>query len=227
MSKLIASAEVSARAAEAAHFTSVPAFDPRRRNAPLAQRSGVVRHRPVGGHAKRAIDVALVLLALLLLAPMFLLVALLLRVNLGWSILVAERNVGFGGRIFTAYTFRTSSPHGARELSGDPIIPTCLAFLRHSGVDRLPQLFNILSGDMSFVGPRPVTLGEINREGHCAPDYFAARPGLVGLRRLDRVAINCSRRSGALNRYYVRHWSVWLDLALLASAVASVGNLAD
>ena len=210
--------------AQAAPLTSAPVFDSSRANAPPAQPGGVVWNRPVGGHVKRAIDVAIALLALVLLAPMFLLVAVLLRVSLGRPILVAERHIGFAGHIFTAYTFRTSPIRRARELSGDPTIATCLAFLRDSGVDRLPQLLGILRGDMSFVGPRPVALDEFGRCGYCAPDYFAARPGLVGLRRVDAVGISGSRRRAALDRYYARQWSVWLDFALLASAGASIRN---
>ena len=222
MSKMIVSGDISAQAAP---LTSVPPFDSRRANAPRTQPGGVGWHRPVGGHVKRAIDVALALLALVLLAPMFLLVAVLLRVSLGRSILVAERHIGFAGHIFKAYTFRTSPIRRARELSGDPTNATCLAFLRDSGVDRLPRLLGILRGDMSFVGPRPVALDEFGRCGHCAPDYFAARPGLVGLRRVDEVG--GSRRRAALDHYYARQWSVWLDFALLASAVASLRNLSN
>ena len=211
--------------AQAAPLTSAPVFDSSRANAPPAQPGGVVWNRPVGGHVKRAIDVALALLAFVLLAPMFLLVAVLLRVSLGRPILVAERHIGFAGHIFTACTFRTSPISHARELSGDHA--TCLVFLRDSGVDRLPQLLGILRGDMSFVGPRPVALDEFGRCGYCAPDYFAARPGLVGLRRVDAVGISGSRRRAALDRYYARRWSVWLDFALLASAVASLRNLSN
>ena len=177
------------------------------------------RHRPVGGHVKRAIDVALALTALMFLAPLFVLVAILLRVGLGRSILVAERHLGFAGKVFTTYTFRTL-PIGR---AGDAAIAACLAFLRDSQIDRLPKLFSILRGDMSFVGPRPVTLDAFDRRGYFGQDYLLAKPGLVGLRLSDRSGtFDDARRAAALDRYYVRRWSVWLDLALLAKSVAAV-----
>ena len=190
-------------------------------SAPRAQPPGDVgRQRPAGGHVKRAIDVVLALLALVLLAPMFLLVAVLLRVGLGQPILVAERLVGFAGQVFTAYTFRTSSIHRERKLADDPTTANWLAFLRDSGVERLPLLLSIVRGHMSFVGPRPVALDELDRRGRFG--YFAARPGLVGLRRADRAGRWNYRKCAALDRYYVRRWSVWLDLALLADTVVTI-----
>jgi exopolysaccharide production protein ExoY len=173
------------------------------------------RHRPVGGHVKRAIDVALALTALMVLAPLFVLVALLLRVVLGRSVLVAERHIGFAGKVFTTYTFGTS-PIG----NTGPVVAACLATLRDSQIDRLPQLLSILRGDLSFVGPRPVTLDVFARHGSFAPDYLLAKPGLVGLRPSHRSGMCAyAKRAPALDRYYVRRWSLWLDLALLAKSV--------
>ncbi len=131
------------------------------------------RHRPVGGHVKRAIDVALALTALMVLAPLFVLVAILLRVGLGRSILVAERHLGFAGKVFTTYTFRTLPVGGA----GDRAIAACLTALRASQIDRLPKLFSILRGDMSFVGPRPVTLDAFDRRRYFGQDYLLANLG--------------------------------------------------
>ena len=225
MSKTNASAGRFAHATEATPFRHAPAFDPHKSQAPPAQPCGVRQQLPVGGYVKRAIDVALALLALVVLTPMFVLVAVLLRVGLGRPILIAEQHIGFAGQVFTAYAFRTSPIYRARELASNPTIATCLASLRDSELDRLPQLLSILRGDMSFVGPRPVTLGKFNRRGQCAPDYFAARPGLVGLRRADRSGKLGYRRRAALERYYARRWSVWLDLVLLANTVAEVRDL--
>ena len=224
MSKMDASAGRFAHAAEAAPFRRAPAFDPHKTNAPPAQLGGVRRHLPVGGYVKRAIDIALALLALVVLAPMFVLVAVLLRVGLGRPILVAEQHIGFAGRVFTAYTFRTSPIHQACEVASNPTIATCLASLRYSELDWLPLLLTVVRGDMSFVGPRPVTFDEFDRGGHCGPDYFTARPGLVGLHLADRSGKFGDKRRAALDRYYVRRWSVGLDLAILGSAVVAVFN---
>ena len=128
----------------------------------------------LGAEFSASIDIVLATMALLALAPMFLLIAAFLRAGLGRSVLAAEEHVGFGGRAFTAYTFRTSPNDGARNLSDEPTLATCVSsVLRNSGLDRLPQLISILRGDMSFVGPRPIRL---DSSDHARPDYFAARP---------------------------------------------------
>src|ERR1700730_7942348 len=89
-------------------FRSVPEFDLHKTNVSRAQLGGIRRDQPVGGHVKRAIDVTFSLIALMVLAPMFALVAALVRAGLGRPILVAEHHIGFAGQVFTTYTFRTS-----------------------------------------------------------------------------------------------------------------------
>ena len=210
MSKTKASASIIAYSADATPRSSTSRFA-------LFKTHVLPRHRPVGGHVKRAIDVALALTALMVFAPLFVLFALLLRVILGRSVFVAERHIGFAGKVFTTYTFGTS-PIG----NTGPAVAACLATLRDSRIDRLPRLLSILRGDMSFVGPRPVTLDAFDRHGYFAPDYLLAKPGLVGLRPSDRWGMcDYAKRAPALDRYYVRRWSVWLDLALLAKSVVT------
>jgi exopolysaccharide production protein ExoY len=217
MNKTKASASMIAHGADAASRSSTSRID-------LSKTHVLPRRGPVGGHVKRAIDVALALTALIFLAPLFVLVAILLRVGLGRSVLVAERHIGFAGKVFTTYTFRTS-PIGR---AGDPAIAACLATLRDSQIDRLPKLLSILRGDMSFVGPRPVTLDAFDRRGYFGQDYLSAKPGLIGLRPSDRSnTFDYARRAAALDRFYVRRWSVLLDLALLAKSVAVVRDIND
>lgn len=188
-------------------------------------RSNTSRDRPVGGLAKRAIDVALAATALVLLAPMFVLIAALLYVGFGRPVFVAQQRIGFAGRRFTAYMFRTMPNDGVRNLADEPALTTCLvSVLRDSGLDRLPQLLSILRGDMSFVGPRPISL---DRSGHGRPDYFAARPGLIGMYRTDRFGCLGDRRRAAMDRHYARRWTIWLDLAVLAGSLASVHRPKD
>ena len=198
-------------AARGAHTDALRgAVDLRKKNTP--------RDWPVDGLAKRAIDIALAAIALVLLGPMFLLIVALLHIALGRRIFVAQQRIGFAGQRFTAYLFRTSPNDGVRNLTGEPLLTTCLvSSLRDSGLDRLPQLVSILRGDMSFVGPRPV---EVDHRRLYGPDYFAARPGLFGMRQLDRSGHLGDRRLGAHDRYYVRQWSIWLDLAVLARSFA-------
>jgi exopolysaccharide production protein ExoY len=217
MSRTKVSASIVAYGADAAPSSSTSRFA-------LSKTHVLPRHRPVGGHGKRAIDVTLALIALIVLAPLFGLVTILLRVVLGRLVLVAERHIGFAGKVFTTYRFRTS-PIGH---TGDPAVTACLAPLRDAQIDRLPQLLSILRGDMSFVGPRSVTLDVFGRHGNFAPDYLLAKPGLVGLRPADRSGrFDYARRAAALDRYYVRRWSVWLDLALLTKSVVAVRDIND
>jgi exopolysaccharide production protein ExoY len=178
------------------------------------------RGRPVGGLAKRATDVALAATALVLLSPMLVLIAALLYLGFGRPVLVAQQRIGFAGRRFTAYVFRTTTNDGVWNLAGETTLTTCLAsLLRDSGLDRLPQLVSIVRGDMSFVGPRPISL---DRSGHVRPHYFAARPGLTDLSRTDRFGRLGYRRRAAMDRYYVRRWTIWLDLVVLGGSLASV-----
>jgi exopolysaccharide production protein ExoY len=204
------------RAYVVAQHTDTDAFsdpgDLRRRNS--------FRDRPVGGLAKRATDVALATLALVLLAPMLVLIAALLYVGFGRTVLVAQQRIGFAGRRFTAYVFRTTPNDGVWNLAGEPTLTACLvSLLRDSGLDRLPQLVSIVRGDMSFVGPRPISL---DRSGHVHPDYFLARPGLTGMCRTDRFGRLGYLKRAAMDRYYVRRWTMWLDLVVLAGSLASV-----
>ena len=107
MSEMRDSAGTGAPSLETAAYGSAPWFDPNTTNGSFRRLGGARRHRPVGGHVKRAFDVVLALVTLMLLAPMFVLVAALLRVCLGRPVVVSERYVGFAGQVFTAYTFRT------------------------------------------------------------------------------------------------------------------------
>ena len=153
-------------------------------------------------------DITLALTTLVLLAPMLLIVAAMLRVVIGRPIISEQKLVGFGGEVFTAYQFRT--------ISEDEKIGTCLGT---RGLDKLPRLFNILRGDMSFVGPQPLTVEEHNRGLACT--YFLARPGLIGLQHTQNARDLNGFKRAALDRHYVRRWSLGLDLILLIKGAAA------
>jgi lipopolysaccharide/colanic/teichoic acid biosynthesis glycosyltransferase len=160
---------------------------------------------------KRAIDVALAAALLVLLAPLFLLIAAVLHIGLARSVFTPQQRIGFAGQRFTSYVFSNSPNNG--EGNGEPWLATCVvSTLCNSGLDRLPELISILRGDMSFVGPRPVEAG---RPGSQRADHFTARPGLIGLCRSGRHDRLDGRRRAAMDRYYIRHWTIWLDLAVL------------
>jgi exopolysaccharide production protein ExoY len=172
---------------------------------------------PVGGHVKRATDIALAATALVLLAPVSLLIAALLHIGLGRPVFTAQQRIGFAGRRFTAYMFSTLPNVGVRSQAGQSPLARCAVnVLRGSGLDRLPELVSILRGDMSFVGPRPVQVGQ---PGPHRPHYFAARPGLIGVYPTYRFGPMEARGRAAMDRYYVRRWTIWLDLAVLARSL--------
>jgi exopolysaccharide production protein ExoY len=198
--------------------------------------------RPVGGSAKRIVDVTLAACALIVLAPMLVFLALLIRAVTGSSPVFAHERVGFGGRSFRCYKFRTmrleaeeilkqhlaANPEAAdewqrtRKLMNDPRINCLGNVLRKSSIDELPQLFNVLKGDMSLVGPRPVVSAEIELYGRRAEQYLAARPGVTGLWQISgRSRVKYSTRV-AMDCHYVRSWSIWRDAAILIKTIPAV-----
>ena len=181
------------------------------------------RRQPLGGRPKRVMDVVLASLALVLLAPIMLMVAGLVRLVMSGPAIFAHKRLGFGGRTFACFKFRTTVVDGEQEqrrhLAIDPRVDCLGNILRTSGLDELPQLFNVLRGDMSLVGPRPVVPEEIERYGRHAQACFRARPGLTGLWRVSgRHRAGYAARI-ARDLYYARHWSLWLDLALLIKII--------
>jgi exopolysaccharide production protein ExoY len=165
--------------------------------------------RPLGGVWKRSLDVVLAGMALLLLMPLMGVAATLLRLLMEGSIILSEPLIGRGGRIFSAYKFRTplASPETTSRW-----VNNVAGTLRDCSLDKLPRLFNVLCGQMSLVGPRPRAAAELS-------DYFAqpveclrARPGLISSHHKDID----------FDRYYVSHWSMGLDLALLTKAILAI-----
>ncbi|MBC7815068.1 MAG: sugar transferase [Burkholderiales bacterium] len=168
---------------------------------------------PVGGRLKRAFDFAGASIALVLTAPIMLIAAALIRMFLGGPVIVAQKRIGFNGKVFVCYKFRTM------VIGGDEI---CLGnVLRKSSIDELPQLFNVLFGDMSLVGPRAVVPEEIARYGHHARTCLRARPGLTGMWQTTGRNRISYRARVARDLYYARNWSLWLDLVVLIKAIAT------
>ena len=190
---------------------------------------------PLGGRSKRALDIAFAAGGLILAAPLMLACALAIRRFDPGPVLFAQDRIGFGGRRFRCYKFRSMSvnaeellarhlaadPEAAREwhetqkLRHDPRVTRLGMLLRRSSLDELPQLFNILRGDMSCVGPRPIVPGELERYGANAEDYLRARPGLTGIWQVTgRSSAEYATRV-LLDAGYVRGWSLRGDLLIL------------
>jgi len=197
---------------------------------------------PLGGRRKRMMDITVALIALVLASPVMLVIALLVRLGGGGPAIFSHTRVGFDGKPFACYKFRTmvanssqvlrdhlaSNPEAAREweqnwkLKHDPRITFLGHILRKSSLDELPQLINVLRGDMSCVGPRPVVPDELQRYGIWAADYLTARPGLTGLWQVTgRDAMDYPSRVATDSRY-VQNWSIWTDLLILVRTVFAV-----
>src|SRR5262245_20883896 len=150
-------------------------------------REGAYADVALGGPRKRIFDIVIAGIVLVVLAPMLLVTVGLIRVLIGKSAIVVKQWIGFGGRVFDAYHFRTTVE--SREDASAALLwrndhnyhyPASLGeALQASGLDKLPLLLNVLRGDMSLIGPRPIAPRELSRYISQMPEYFTARPGLT------------------------------------------------
>jgi sugar transferase EpsL len=178
-----------------------------------------------GSPTKRLLDVLVSALALLALAPLLLVLALLVRVKLGAPVLYRAQRAGLGGRPFTLYKFRSmTNARGAdgQLLPDEERLTPFGRFLRSATLDELPELWNVLKGDMSLVGPRPLHLHYVPRYTPEQRRRLDAKPGLTGWAVVHgRNALSWEERF-ALDVWYVDHQSFALDLRILARTVALV-----
>jgi lipopolysaccharide/colanic/teichoic acid biosynthesis glycosyltransferase len=179
---------------------------------------------------KRFFDGALALTGLTLSAPLWLLFAAAIKLEDGGPVFYAQDRVGRGGRAFRALKFRSmrqdaeaaTGPLQARH--GDTRITRAGRVMRATAMDELPQLWNILRGDMSFVGPRALRPGEIEMEGNepvaleAVPGYLqriAVRPGLTGIAQVYAARDVPRRHKFRYDALYIRRQSLWLDVRLI------------
>lgn len=201
--------------------------------------------QPLGGRKKRALDIAIAGIAMLLLSPLMVVIAVLIKVTMGSPIIYAHPRIGHNGRRFRCFKFRTmvqcpdevleqilaSDPDAAREwrekqkLRNDPRVTIVGSILRISSLDELPQLINVLRGEMSCVGPRPIVAAELDRYGVDAQEYLRSRPGITGLWQVSGRSDTSYGMRVALDCEYVRSWSIWLDLKILLKTLPAVLRL--
>jgi len=197
---------------------------------------------PVGGAVKLGFDVGAAVLALLMLFPLLGLVALIVKLWDGGPAFFRHPRIGQNGRTFSCWKFRTmvvdsddvlrrhlvANPEAAQEweqtrkLKKDPRITSIGLVLRKSSVDELPQLLNIIKGEMSFVGPRPIVSAEVRKYGPYIADYLRARPGLTGVWQVSGRNDTDYQTRVELDRTYVQNWSLRRDLLIIAKTVRVV-----
>lgn len=190
----------------------------------------------------RVLDVLLASGALIFLGPVMLLVGLAIKIQDGGPVFFGHQRLGYRGRSFSCWKFRSmvmdadvrlaellaSDPAARREweadhkLRRDPRVTWLGRFIRTSSLDELPQLFNVLIGEMSLVGPRPIVAGEIHRYGRWFRDYCAVRPGITGLWQVSGRNNVTYRQRVAMDVVYARTRSVRLYLTLIAATVPAV-----
>uniref|UniRef100_UPI0035E40DED sugar transferase n=1 Tax=Thermoflexus sp. TaxID=1969742 RepID=UPI0035E40DED len=197
-----------------------------------------LRLSPLEQFLKAAMDYTLTAIALLLLAPVFSLIALAIKLDSPGPVLYRRRVVGLGGKLFDAFKFRTMVVNAEAlleqnpalkeafqqnyKLKDDPRVTRVGRFLRRWSLDELPQLFNVLRGGMSLVGPRMLTPEEISRYGRWALNLLTVKPGITGLWQVSgRADLPYSERV-RLDLFYIRNYSLWLDLAILAQTIPAV-----
>lgn len=221
---------------------------------PLAVASGVLSVPASAAHGwqsrggavvvKRALDLVLAALLLLLLAIPMVLVAIAVRLDTPGPVLFRQRRVGLGGTRFDILKFRTMRADCAdlgvvhQASRGDPRVTPVGAFLRRTSMDELPQLLNVLRGDMSLVGPRPHAPG--TRAGgrpfeQITPIYAArhrVRPGITGLAQVRGLRGETETEEKLLHRVasdleYIEGWSFWRDIAILLRTAVAVLRMSN
>jgi Undecaprenyl-phosphate galactose phosphotransferase WbaP len=192
--------------------------------------------------SKRVLDLLFSVTALVILSPVLAAIALAIRLESHGPAIFGHTRIGQNGRAFKAWKFRTMVVNGdevleehlrknpaARaewerdhKLRKDPRVTRVGAFLRKTSLDELPQLWNVLVSDMSLVGPRPIVEAEIPKYGNSFSLYTRVKGGVTGLWQVSGRNDVAYEERVKLDSFYVRNWSVWLDLCILYRTIGTV-----
>ena len=197
--------------------------------------------KPGARAAKIVFDLTAASLLLLLSAPVLLVITFAVKLD-GGPTLFAHRRIGANGREFPCFKFRSMVPDAetvlrlslaedaklasewedGRKLQRDPRVTIVGRFLRATSLDELPQLFNVLRLEMSLVGPRPIVRAEVGRYAEDIAYYYETRPGLTGLWQVSGRSDTTYRQRVQLDTWYVKNWTMWHDVAILAKTIPTV-----
>lgn len=193
---------------------------------------------------KRIFDLICAGLGTIALLPVFALIAILIYIDNPGPIFFAHRRVGQHGKEFPCYKFRSMCVNAQEELEkylaanpaareewnrdfklkDDPRITKIGGFLRKTSLDELPQLINVIKGEMSLVGPRPIVQAEIEKYGDYIHDFYLVPPGITGVWQVSGRSDTTYDERVAMDSWYVHNWSVWMDIAYLWKTVSVVLN---
>ena len=191
--------------------------------------------RPVNRWIKTIFDYVLTITGTIAISPILIVIALWIYKDSPGPVIFKHRRIGKNGKEFNCYKFRSmcvdakekleqllkNDPQARAEwekdfkLKNDPRITKSGAFLRKTSLDELPQIFNVLKGEMSLVGPRPIIRDEMARYGEYIDDYLMVKPGITGMWQVSGRSDTGYKERVQLDSWYVRNWSVWLDAMLL------------
>ncbi|WP_301861308.1 sugar transferase [uncultured Megasphaera sp.] len=191
---------------------------------------------------KRLFDLVCTSIGIICLSPVLLAIAVWIYKDSPGPVIFKHRRVGKGGREFSCYKFRSmcvdadvklkelleKDPQARKEwetefkLKNDPRITRSGAFLRKTSLDELPQLFNVLKGEMSLVGPRPIIRDEVKKYGKFIEDFYMVRPGVTGMWQTSgRNDVSYDERV-QMDTWYVRNWNLWFDIVLIWRTISVV-----
>jgi undecaprenyl phosphate N,N'-diacetylbacillosamine 1-phosphate transferase len=176
---------------------------------------------------KRLLDIVLSLLAVVILLPVFVVIAIAIKLNGKGPVVFKQERVGKNGKPFTFYKFRTMKtevdPFGPSPKAADDLRLTKVGkLLREYSLDELPQLFNVLKGDMSIIGPRPLYVLQIAEWNEKQKKRLLVKPGLTGLAQISGRGELTREEKLELDVKYVETASFWLDLKIILTTIAQV-----
>lgn len=199
---------------------------------PMGGLHGNVRWHPATARSKRLLDIHVATFLIVLILPAMMLIAVLVRMTSAGPVLFRQRRTGLNGQPFYVLKFRTmyvtedgdAVRHATRR---DARVTPIGAILRATSVDELPQLLNVLRGDMSLVGPRPHALAHDRHYGALLADYplrFAVRPGITGLAQIRGLRgeihqLSCMERRVRADCEYIERWSLAFDMVIILRTI--------
>ena len=198
--------------------------------------------RPYNRALKRIFDLTLTIFGGLMISPFLLIIALAVAIDNRGRVIFAHKRVGAAGKKFPCYKFQTMVPDAEErlkkylaenpaakkeweesfKLTNDPRVTKLGNILRRTSLDELPQLWNVIRGEMSLVGPRPIVQAEVPRYGKNIREYYMVLPGITGMWQVSGRSDTTYPERVAMDTWYVRNWSVWIDLMYLFKTVKAV-----
>ena len=171
---------------------------------------------------KRMMDIIISCLMLFILSPIYLLIGILVFFDLGWPVIYKQRYPGLNEKLFTLYRFKTMD-QGLDEkgnlLSPEQRLTKLGRFLKSYHLDDLPEFYNVLIGDMSLVGPRPVLIRSIPSRNRQRMERHSVRPGMTGWSQIHSQQNLTWEEKFILDVYYIEHQSIWFDIKIICKSL--------